>query len=235
MALIGIDRLLVLQDRDMQRRTLEEQLGGVPREVAAVEQKIAAERAAIEAAKTECRELESKKKLLETEISSAEERVERYRTQQLQVRKNDEYQALTHEIETTQAAIGALEEQELTVMYGIDDTKKRFAAAEATLKENITGHEGRIRMLRERGTNLQGELKAALDAVDAARSAVPGDMLRLYDRLATKPGLPVCVPVTAGRCGGCHLKVSSNIEMEARRAVEVATCDQCSRVVYWQP
>jgi uncharacterized protein len=58
--------------------------------------------------------------------------------------------------------------------------------------------------------------------------------LRLYDRIAVKPGHPVCVPVNGGACGGCHLKVSANIEATARSGSEIATCDQCGRIVYWQ-
>ncbi len=63
-------------------------------------------------------------------IKSAEDKAGKYRTQQLEVRKNDEYKALTHEIETTEAAIGGFEEEELKVMYAIDEAKKRFAAAQ---------------------------------------------------------------------------------------------------------
>lgn len=234
MAVTGLDKLLVLQERDTKRLALENQLKAAPRDIAAVEGRIAAERAAIETAKTEWRELEAKKKLLETEILGAEEKVAKYKTQQMQVRKNDEYQALTHEIETTQTAIGGLEEEEIKVMFSIDEAKQRFADAEAVLKNNIAGHEGRIRMLRERETSLQGEVKVAQEAVAAARAEAPESLLKLYDRLASKPGLPVCVPVTAGRCGGCHLKVPTHIEVQARSGVEITTCDQCSRVVYWQ-
>ncbi|MDD3179857.1 MAG: C4-type zinc ribbon domain-containing protein [Opitutaceae bacterium] len=231
---MGLDKLLVLQERDQHLLATESQLKAVPRDLAAVEQKIAAERAAIEAAKVEMKELEAKKKLLETDIQSAEEQVARYKTQQMEVRKNDEYQALTHQIETTMAGIVALEEEELKVMYAIDEAKQRFAAAEAVLKNNIAGHEERIRVLRERETVFQTEAKAAQAAVSAARTEVPESLLKLYDRLARKPGLPVCVPINDYRCGGCHLKVSANVEMEARKANEVTTCDQCSRVVYWE-
>ena len=151
MAAFSIEKLLVLQERDSRRLGLEQQLKSVPREVAAVEARIATEKAAIETAKAEWYGLESKKKLLEVEIKSAEEKVAKYRTQQVQVRKNDEYQALTHEIETATAGIGTLEEQEIGVMLVIDEAKKRFAAAEAELKKNISGHEARIRTLRDYG------------------------------------------------------------------------------------
>src|SRR5262245_2404519 len=48
-----IQSLLVLQDRDLKRLGLEGQLKGVPGDVVRVEQKIAAEKAAIETARVE--------------------------------------------------------------------------------------------------------------------------------------------------------------------------------------
>lgn len=119
-------------------------------------------------------------------------------------------------------------------MYSIDEAKQRFAAAEAGLKQNISGHEARIRSLREREAQLQAQLKEAQDAVAAARAEVPEAQLRIYDRLAQKPGHPVCVPVSHGKCGGCHLKVPTHIEVLAKAGTEIATCDQCGRIVYWQ-
>ena len=45
-----LEKLLILQDRDIRRRGLEAQLRAVPQEIALVEQKIAGEKAAIDAA-----------------------------------------------------------------------------------------------------------------------------------------------------------------------------------------
>lgn len=232
-----IQSLLILQDRDLKRIGLESQLKQVPGDIARVEQKIAAEKAAIESARTEMRDLEVKKKGLENEIGSAEEKLGRYKTQQLSVRKNDEYQALGHEIETTQGQINELEGRELEIMYAIDEAKKKFAAAEAELKANISGHESRIRTLRERDASLQAELKAAQAEVAAARTPVEPPRLRVYDRIATR-NMPAVVQIRDGKCGGCHLKVSSEVESAARGKTQdptaaLPTCDQCGRIVYW--
>jgi predicted nucleic acid-binding Zn-ribbon protein len=231
-----LEKLLILQDRDLRRLNLEQQLKATPRELALTEQKIAAEKAAIEAARLEVRELESKKKLLETEAGSAEDRMVKYKNQQMQVKKNDEFQALGHEIATTQEAIGAIEEQELQIMYLIDEAKKKFAAAEKVLKENIAGHESRIRSLKERETNLLAELKAAQAEVATARTPVGEPTLRVYDRILTRH-VPVVVAVHGGKCGGCHLRVSSEVESAVRgkeAETKLATCDQCGRIVYWE-
>lgn len=231
---LSLTNLLAFQEADMKRLALEQQLAAVPRDVAAVEAKIAAEKQAIETAKSEWHGLEAKKKTLENEIKAAQEKIAKWRLQQLEVRKNDEYRALTHEIETTEGIIGGFEEEELKILYAIDEAKKRFADAERALKLNITGHEAKIAALRAHEKELHVEHDAAVAATTATRGAVPEPQTRLYDRLAKKPGLPVCVPVQGGRCGGCHMKVSSNIEFEARKAENIVTCDQCSRVVYWR-
>lgn len=229
----AIEKLLILQDRDQHRLALEVQLKAVPADVERVRQKIAAEQAAIEAARTELKELETARKLLETEIGSAEEKLAKYRTQQLQVRKNDEFQALGHEIDTTKTAIETLEEQELGLLYKIDDARKRFAAAEAQLKANISGHEARLQILAEREASLRAELATAQAAVAAARPALDEASLRLYDRVAARQ-MPACVPVHGGKCGGCHLRISSENEALSRKGDKLATCDQCGRIVYWE-
>jgi uncharacterized protein len=231
-----IEQLLILQDRDQRRLQIEAGLKAIPREIAAVEARIASEKAAIEAAKGELRELESKKKLTETEIGSAETTLAKYRTQQLAVRKNDEYQALGHEIENTQKQIGELEGKELEVMYLIDEARKRFAAAEATLKQNIVGHESRIRTLREKEVSLSAELKDAQNEVATARSPVAANALEAYEKAASRR-MPAVVAIRGGKCGGCHLKVSSEVESAARgkqNDQEFAVCDQCGQMVYWE-
>ncbi|MEO7597799.1 MAG: hypothetical protein ABIV50_02625 [Opitutus sp.] len=233
-----LEKLLILQDRDLKRRGLESQLKAIPQEVALVEHRIAGEKAAIDAARLELRELESKKKLLETEIGSAEGKLGKYRTQQSQVRKNDEYQALGHEIETTEAAIGALEEQELAVMYAIDEAKTKFLTAEAALKANISGHETRIKSLRERATNVSAELTSAQAEFAQSREPIGEFRLKTYDRVAQR-NMPAVVAVSGGKCAGCHLKVSSEVESAARAKnadvnSALPTCDQCGRIVYWE-
>ena len=238
MANPAIESLLILQDRDLKRLGLEAQLKAVPTDIARVEQKIAAEKAAIDAAKTELRDLELKKKGLETDIGAAEEKLGRYKTQQLSIRKNEEYQALGQEINTMQAHIGELEGKELEIMYAIDEAKKKFAAAEAELKANISGHEGRIRTFREREVSLTAELKTLQADVAAARTPVGELRLRVYDRIAVR-NMPAVVAIRSGKCGGCHLKVSSEVESAARGktvdpVAQLPTCDQCGRIVYWE-
>lgn len=231
-----LEALLILQDRDTKRLGLEAQLKAVPEEIGRIRQTIASEQTAIDAARAELHEFESKKKLLETEIGMVESKLAKYRTDQLAVRKNDEYQALGHEIDMMQGKIGEMEGGELEIMYSIDAAKKKVAAAEATAKQNIAGHQSRIQALGEREAGLKEELKGAEQQVEAARAAVAAPGLRIYDRLAVRT-MPAVVPIRGGKCGGCHLKVSSDADSASRSSkagAELAVCDQCGRIVYWE-
>ena len=96
----------------------------------------------------------------------------------------------------------------------------------------------RIRTLREREASLSAELKSAQAEVAVARTPVPEIRLRVYDRNAVR-SMPAVVHIHAGKCGGCHLKVSSEVESASRgKTLEptspLPTCDQCGRIVYWE-
>jgi predicted nucleic acid-binding Zn-ribbon protein len=93
-------------------------------------------------------------------------------------------------------------------------------------------------MLRERETSLAAELKSAQTDVAAARGPVGDLKLRVYDRIAVR-NMPAVVAIHGGKCGGCHLKVSSEVESAARGKgidplAQLPTCDQCGRIVYWE-
>jgi len=229
----AIDSLLILQDREGTRRGLAQNLSAVPGERARVQAKIDAEETAIEGAKSEWQGLEAKKKLLETEIGSAEDKLAKYKTQQSLVKKNDEYQALGHEIENGESQISQLEEQELEIMYEIDSAKDRFAAAEKKLQDNIADHQERLDLLAEREANLQAELAEAEAAVETARRGVEMKPLRLFDQVIQQTFPPVSA-VNGGKCDGCHLKVSGEAEGVARKGEELARCDQCGRIIWWE-
>jgi uncharacterized protein len=230
-----LQALLVLQDRDQRRVQLEKALVQVPRERAVVEARIVAHKAAIEASKRAVMELELKRKELENTLRSFEEQIRKYRSQQLLVKKNEEYQALTHEIELTEKKIGDTEEAEITILYELDTEREKAKAAEQTLTADIAAEHAQLARLAEREKLANDELAGAIAEVEKARALVPEGLLPRYDRLAKYTGLPAVVALHDSKCGGCHLKVSNGVETEARKGTEIVTCDNCGRILYFAP
>jgi uncharacterized protein len=230
----GLQALLILQERDTRRSQLEKILAQIPRERATCDARIASHRAGIDAAKKAVTELELKRKELESTLRSLEDQVGRYKTQQMSVKKNDEYQALTHEIELTEVKIGAAEEDEIKLLYELDTERAKSKAAEKALLEEIANETAQLARLIEREKNVRGDLVAATAEFEAARAPVLPAGLSRYDRLVKSVGLPVVVALHDHKCGGCHLKVSNGVETEVRKGTEIVACDNCGRILFFQ-
>ena len=227
-----LEKLLVLQDRDVHRLLVETQLAAIPREREAAERKIAQHKVVIEEAHGRVRELELERSRLEQEIATTEEQARKYRNQQIQVKKNDEYQALTHEIAGTEAKISDLEGKEIQTLYDLDAEREKTATEEKVQGEEITFLENQLVRLTEKDGNLKTELVRARETVEVARKEVPARSHRVYDRLAKVLALPVIVPLRGQKCSGCHLRVSAGVDAEVRGGGEMTACDNCTRILY---
>jgi len=227
-----IESLLILQDRDRRQTELEARIAAIPREIADLEGKIAAEKGKLESAKARLRELEVNRKDVDNQVASAEQQIVRYKNQQLQVKKNEEYQALTHEIETTQGKIGQLEEQGIGILLEIDEEKKRVAEIEKDFAAVIGGMEGKISDLRESDKGCRTELADAKKAVEEARASTDPRALATYDRQKKSVRFPLVAPVMERTCQGCHLKVSGEVETNLADPSKITTCDSCGRILY---
>jgi len=104
----AIERLLALQDRDQKLRTLRLELQAVPTEIASKQKLIADSAARLDLARTRAKAIEVEKKSLQGEAASKRDQIARYKTQQLQTRKNEEYTALTHEISNVENLIAQI-------------------------------------------------------------------------------------------------------------------------------
>src|SRR6478735_9545930 len=116
MILPAVTQLLIIQDRDRKLRQLKTELKNAPLERKSLEGKLAGTSAALEAAKLKSKEIEVKRKDLENQVSALNDRILKYEQQKLGTKKNEEYAAYDHQIETLKKDIGALEDKELELM-----------------------------------------------------------------------------------------------------------------------
>lgn len=228
-----IEKLLIVQDRDIALQKIEQDLARTPQERAAIESQIATEQANIETAGHALKEKEVLRNELDTEVKSKEAAVAKFRTQQLEVKKNDEYKALTHQIEQSEQEISDLEEKEIELMLEIDATREEFNAAKATIDARIIEQKKQIDLLSERETNLKASIDDAQAALAEARSGANENYLDHYDRVKKLcKRAPYVVRIEAHKCTGCHLRVSNEVSSSAHNQDQPHFCDQCARMVY---
>jgi len=227
-----IEQLLVIQDRDQRIRRLNRQQEQVPIERRRLEDGLDSASATLDGVRAEARQNEVDRKKLEIEVAMKQESIARFRQQQFQTRKNEEYQALAHEINRFESDISELETQELILMEAADEITTRTRAAQVALDRARAELEARVGDLEQRAANVAGELEQLREERSRLAAGIDPDLLDQYDRLFQSKGDTAVASVQHGVCGGCHMKVSANTAFVVRTAAAIIRCDHCGRILY---
>jgi predicted nucleic acid-binding Zn-ribbon protein len=229
-----LEQLIVVQDRDHRIAQLKAEQVRIPREIAATDQRAKDEVSRLEAIRQELKHIESQRKALEVEADSKRVQINKYQGQLSLIKSNTEYQALLKEIRKTEEDIRRIEDVELELMEKTDklqpalkeeqDAVKRVTANGESEKAELTR---RLSLIATELTSLQTERTALVATVDESA-------LARYDRLLRSKGDLAIVPVKHGNCGGCHLQLPPQVLHNAKNGEELASCDYCGRILYWQ-
>jgi len=228
-----IEKLLILQDRDRNIRRVQGELAHIEPERQSLKAKFAGTQTQLENAKLRVRQAESERKRLELDVEAKKQQIDRYANQQLQTRKNEEYRALAHEIETCKADITRIEDQEIEWMEQGEEAQKevvRYTRELDEAKKLVEEQVGRLgereQKLRKELTELEGNREELASAVD------PGARAR-YERLVKSKGEHVVVGVQHGVCGGCHMKLPAQILVSCQQQQTIVSCTNCGRILYY--
>lgn len=233
MADLHIEKLLIVQHQDVSLRNIEKDLARIPKERAVIEAAIVREEANIEQARQALVAKEVARKEIDGEVKAKEVALQRFRTQQVEVKKNDEYQALTHQIEQTEQEIASLEEREIELMLEIDVEKELFEEERTAIERRIAAERREINLLTERVQVLESSVGTAREKVVESRVGVDVIYLEQYDRVKKLvKRAPYLAQIKAHVCSGCHLRVSNEVSCSAKDGNEPSFCDQCARMVY---
>jgi uncharacterized protein len=228
-----IEKLLVLQDRDRKIRQIQGELAHIEPERQVFKSKAAAAQAALEDAKGRVKQIESSRKSLELEVETKKQMIVRYANQQFQTRKNEEYRALAHEIDTCKAEIFQIEDREIELMEQTETTQKEITQLTRAANDTRKLVDEQLAQLGAREANLKKEL-AELESNRAELAAAVGEGERArYERLVRSKGENVVVGVQHGVCGGCHMRLPPQLLVMCQADKEVITCSNCGRIVYY--
>ncbi len=229
----SIEKLLILQDRDRRIRGLRGELARIDPERKTFQAKAAEAQAALDTARNRGKQIESDRKALELEVDSKKQLIVRYANQQLQTRKNDEYRALAHEIETCNQDIFNIENREIELMEQAEAAQKQVLAATQASAQARKLMDEQLASLNAREQNLKKELAELEANRQELAAAVPDTTRARYERLVRSKGENVVVGIQHGVCGGCHMRVPPQLLVECQAQQEIVSCSNCGRILYY--
>ncbi|ADI38805.1 putative uncharacterized protein [Waddlia chondrophila 2032/99] len=179
-------------------------------------------------------ELRKNIRLLEGEVKEVAEKIKKLEGQQSQVRKVDEFNALSHEISQAERERVA-KDQRLSDLYD------QVAAEEEALKslnENLE-------LTVENSKVLENEIKESIErineegkAIQKQRDELVGsadpELFRIYEMLLKNKKDRVVVPIENRCCSGCHITLTAQHENLVRKGERLVFCEHCSRIHFWQ-
>ncbi|HTW58027.1 MAG TPA: C4-type zinc ribbon domain-containing protein [Terriglobales bacterium] len=229
-----IENLLKLQDTDKEIRRLQDEIAEFPKRVAVIEQKLAGTRAKLEKAQAAIKADEAARRKHDTAISDLRGKISKYRDQSLDVKTNEQYKALLHEIQFAEKEIAATEDKILELMVNADARDKEVKAAQAELKAEMAEIEKEKEQARQRTAEDEKLLAEWRAKRDQLRTGVGEDLLRQYERVSKFRGSGIS-EVRNQKCMACQVMLRPQTYNEIRSGQQIVFCDSCQRVLYFNP
>jgi len=229
-----IEKLLELQVADKEIRRLQDEVAALPKRVAVIEQKLAGTKAQLEKAQSAAKGDETNRKKFEANIKDLQARISKYRDQSLDVKTNEQYKALLHEIQFAEQEIRLNEDRILEVMVNVEAREKEVKAAEAELKAETAEIEKEKEDARKVTAEDQKKLTEWNAKRDGLRQGISEDVLRQYERVAKFRGTGLA-EVRDHKCMGCQVMLRPQTYNEVRNGEKVMICESCSRIYYYNP
>lgn len=227
-----LESLQKLQDIDSQIDELKKVRGALPEEVMDLEDEIIGYETRIQKQQSELVEIEEAIGANKLAIKDAEKLIKKYEEQQMNVRNNREYDAITKEVELQQLEIQILEKRIKEAYDKIEAKKIEMAATEEQRNERQKDLEGKKGELQ----NIAKESEADEEKLDKGRvkaaKQIEERLLKSYEKVRAnmRNGLAV-VPVKRGACGGCFNIVPPQMQAEIREQKKIIVCEHCGRIL----
>jgi len=227
-----LEQLLILQDREQKIRQIRTEIETVPLRRKSLEAQLAESKASVETLRQRVRQAEVDRKRLELDVGTRAESVSRLKTQQYQTRKNDEFQAIGHEIERYENEIRKIEDDELELMVLADKIKADLAAEETKAAATRDSIARQTADLDEKSKALESQLQGLTTERSNLATKIDEDLLARFERLFKSKGDAAVVAIEHGVCTGCHMKVTTATAAGVKAGKEIVNCENCGRILY---
>jgi hypothetical protein len=224
-----------LQAVDKEIARLSAEVAYLPRHIQEIESKLAGAQRQLEADRQALTQNQRERRQLEGDIPPVQQKISKYKGQVFEVKTNEQYRALQHEIEFNEAEIRKIEDQILERMVAAEELEGRVKTAEKQLGAERAVAEKEKAAASAR-TQADMQLLAEFERRRAEyRGAMSADLVRAYDGLArTRKGVAVA-EVRDGTCAECNVRLRPQAFQEVKSSDQILRCESCSRIQYYIP
>ena len=229
----NIDKLLRLQETDKNLLRLKRDARTLPRKREDLVSRIEQLEAALKEARDGLLHQQSAIKEMELDVEATKDRVNRYKRQQMEVKDNESYRALETEIREAMRSIRMAEDSELELMQQLEDAQKTIDVHAAKLKEEEDGIQSDIVQIDGRIKEVEGQIAGVESDRTELTDGIDDAMLKCYEAILKNKGDSALVAANAGTCGGCYMKIPTQLVHDSKNPEKMTLCSYCGRMLYF--
>jgi predicted nucleic acid-binding Zn-ribbon protein len=229
-----IQNLVKLQALDDEIRALKSRLAAIPKEVEALEKEVASERRNQEQAKEALEEAQKQQRAREGDLSTAEEKVSKYKEQLMNVKSNEEYTAMQKQIEKAKANISDIEDAILQGLDTVEELKEKKQVRDAELTKGQAKVAVMEKELDAERRKLEAELEGRQSSRGALVPAITAALLDEYSLIANARGGIGVAAAVEEVCQVCMVRLRPQLFHELRIGEKIHHCANCKRILYYQ-
>ena len=232
--MVEIENLVQLQKLDDEIRTLDSRLSAIPKEIEALEKEIQNERKNLEDAQTAHAEAQKGQRAHEVELGATEEKAKKYKDQLMNVKTNEEYKLMQHQIEVAMKEVSNVEDKILADfdrVKELEETKRQRQAELEKGQREITAQQRELDAERQR---LEAEREERRKVREALLPQIPEDLFGDYDRIARTRGGVAMAEAIEERCQICMVRLRPQAFQELRQGEKILHCENCKRILYYR-
>ena len=227
--------LIELQAVDFRLIGIRERLARFPKRLAEVEARVTAARQQVTSAKEALVTGQKERKTYELDVEQWKERAKKYRNQSGEVKSNEAYKALLHEIQNAEDEVAKAEDRLLERMVSGEEYDRQLKSAEAAVKEIEAAANKDRHAIQAEYNAAQKELAAAEAVRAAAIATVPEDLVDHYERIAKRHGGIALAEIRGEGCGQCGVHIRPHVIQQLQRDSNEGFfhCETCTRILYY--
>ena len=230
-----LELLLKLQDIDVAIQELGRQRESLPGKIDALEGEKTEGAALLEEQQVRIDESVKERGQHERRLEDLALKLGDLQGKQLQIKTNEEYAALQHEIEFVRQEISETEDTVLRQLEDVEGRRNALAEAERQAAARASEIDDEIQKLRNDLLRLDDALAVKNDERLRVAMHVDRELLGRYERLLSSKGDFAIAPVVDGACGGCYMRLPPQRIIEIKRSTKLLECDSCGRMLFWDP
>jgi len=173
------------------------------------------------------------RKNLDGDIKVIQEKIARHKDQLYQVKTNDQFRAMTKEIEAEEAKVRLIEDQILEKMLEAEEIQKLVQEAAVHLEGEKARVAGEIAQLESEQKADEDERHTLQDRRSQIQDSLSESTRQLYQRIRqARRGMAVA-EVREGLCTACNVLLRPQVYNEVRTNESLLTCENCGRIIYY--